>query len=586
MKPTKKNGHSYTLQLIPETCNLDITVVRTSLTTTSQTQAAFPPFVLSIPTKIDTGLYQLDITFKDSVLRITQMDLVLKNMTGPLLVPKTLVMSANLQEVAQYSSLMKGIFATATGVGFGSALIIGVSAVMWPLVNFQQFIIYLAFINVDYPPQVEIFLNLFDFIGLSFLPNPFASLKRQFHNDMQALTSDPDTTNRYQSPTKFAKYDVTSFFIETGSIHILINLFLLLIILFFKLSQKIIRIKRFMILQRLYIALRWNFMFRIFLESSIPLALSCFLQLRKFSFENAYITLSLLLAISSLVYIILMTNFIFEKLKHSDNDHLKQAKIRKLYHTLYENMALKSCVDKYYSMLILFRGLFLVFLISFFEGCPLCQIIPLILYNAGLVYVVFKKVSFESRSLNIINRFKETCVLVAEICVLCLTRQGESEDYYNKIGWAIVGVLGIVVIIEMVYTLYKTISGAKEFLKKLPETLRESDYLFQGSVLHRRLPMRKFRRPDQEVEQILKGLVSIGTQTNDRCLDAVNCERANTKDEASMSYATEEICLQTTKEQVITSVKVTPLKKILNDCMYVYIMAMHESENFIVYKRR
>ena len=565
MKQTNSNGHSYTLQLIPETCNLDIAVVRASLTTTSKTQAAFPPFTLSIPTKIDAGLYQLDIAFQASVLGITQMDLVLGSMTGPLLVPKTLVMSADLQKVAQYSSLMKGTFATATGAGLGSTLMIGASAVMWPLVNFQQFIIYLAFINVDYPPQVEIFLKLFDFIGLSFLPNPFAFLKRRFDNDMQVLTSDLNTANRYQSPAKFAKYDVTSFFIETGSIHILTNLSLLLTILFFRLLQKVIEIKRFMILQRLYTALRWNFMFRIFLESSIPLTLSCFLQLRKFSFENAYTTISVLLAVISLVYIVLMTNFILEKLKHKDTDYIKQIESRKLYHTLYENMALKSHVDKYYSMLILFRGMFLMFLISFFEGSPLCQIIPLILYDAGLVYVVFRKVSFESRSLNIINRLKETCVLAAEICVLCLTYQGRSEDYYNKLGWAIVGVLGIVVIIEMVYTLYKTISGAKEFLKKLPEILREASYLFQVRVLRRRLPVRKFRRSNQEVEQILKGpedKISIGTQTTDRYLSTLSFEGINIEDEATMSCVTGENRLRITGEKVVTFNRIPSIKNV------------------------
>jgi len=121
----------------------------------------------------------------------------------------------------------------------------------------------------------------------------------------------------------------------------------------------------------------------------------------------------------------------------------------------------------------MFRGILLVFLITFFQNIPTFQIVPLIIYNAALVYYTIKKVKFEDKKLDIIIKIKETLILFSEFGLFFLYIKVRSEDYYNIIGWLIVGLLFLAVGIELIYMLVLQIYDIKEIVNKFIKLCKE-----------------------------------------------------------------------------------------------------------------
>jgi len=121
-----------------------------------------------------------------------------------------------------------------------------------------------------------------------------------------------------------------------------------------------------------------------------------------------------------------------------------------------------------------------VCLVSFFEAVPLFQIVPLILFNISLVYYMFKQVPYEDNKLSKIVRIKEIFILCAELCIFCLLFGGNSQFYYDFIGYLVLGFLSTALAIEVIYmfalqiielrnlpkNLKKSLQNLKEFLKK------------------------------------------------------------------------------------------------------------------------
>ena len=124
-------------------------------------------------------------------------------------------------------------------------------------------------------------------------------------------------------------------------------------------------------------------------------------------------------------------------------------------------------------MVLMFRGILLVFLVTFFRNIPTLQIIPLILYNSALVYYLIKKVKFEDRKLDIIIKIKETLILFSEFGLFGIYIKVRSENYYNTIGWLIVGLLLLAVGIELIYMLVLQIYDIKEIVKKFIRLYKE-----------------------------------------------------------------------------------------------------------------
>ncbi len=224
--------------------------------------------------------------------------------------------------------------------------------------------------------------------------------------------------------------------------------------------------------------LRWNFLARSFLENGIPLSLAVFLQFRIMMFNNLYLILCCAFAIFSFILTVGAIGILFFVLKSKNNQQLKVSKIEEVYGTLYEGVVLTGDKTKYYNIIILLRGILVVALVSFFEAVPLFQIAPLILFNVSLVYYMFKQVPYEDKKLSKIVRIKEIFILCGELCIFCLLFGGQSQFYYDFIGYLVLGFLSSALAIEFIYMFALQIIE----LRNLPGNIKKSWHNLKGLI--------------------------------------------------------------------------------------------------------
>ena len=461
------NGHLYVIQLLPSSCDLDLATVQSNLHLTKESQTLPPSFSLQVSSKVQPNLYLVTLTFTSSVVLDTQLGLVLDNLKGVLFVPATLITSLELQKIADSAPLVGNALGGAQGVIAFSTTILGMSGFLWSSINFQQFVLYFKYLQISYPPQVDIFLSVFGYTSWTFLPNPLKPIIGRLSADINEIKGNPETSIIYQPPPKFVKDKIPTFFIETGTSILCLNIAALILIALFRLLRKCFALKRIRMLRFAYTSLRWNFILRLFLENGGPLALSTFLQFRKITFKNLYTSLSGALAMISVLYMCVMVQFIITILCKRSNKHLAKKKVMRIYGTLYGEVSLTSSGAKYYHLLIFFRTILITFLTAFLDSMPLIQVVPLIVYNSGLVYYLFTRKIFESFVANVISRLKEIIILSTEVCVFFLCFAYVEEKYFQIFGWMIVLNLCLATLIEVTYLIVTQIGGLIIMVKKM-----------------------------------------------------------------------------------------------------------------------
>ena len=320
-KPVGSSSHEYIVTLTPDSCDLSANMVKSSLIPTSEAKKNFPKF--SFETSYTSPhTYRVRVTFDDSVLQSANLDITLSHLSGFLAVPKTIAPSNLAKDLEKAAPVVTTTITTTMGTSFGATLAMGASTAMWSMLSFQQFIGYFIYLNIDYPPQLETFLSFFSFTDWDFLPNPIASLTESWKEDLSLDESSLEGESRYQLPLKFVKYEVLPFFIDNGGSLITINLLILIapFLLHHLRRIKVLKIDR--LLWKTEMNLRWNGIFRAFLENSIPLLFATLIQLKKASFDNIYVALSTFLAMIAFSYLTIMLHFVWDTLQAQTKNRL------------------------------------------------------------------------------------------------------------------------------------------------------------------------------------------------------------------------------------------------------------------------
>ncbi len=457
-------GHQYSMKL---SCDLDIKTVRRYIKITENIEGSVGDFTSEIA-KIGANQYFVNLVLADTVLEATTLDVKLSFLKGTMPVPKKFVPSPFLQEIAEMIPTAKAVF---TGSVSGSILVtvlMGATASLWSIISFQQFVSYFIYMNIEFPYQTELFLMLLQSSIWDLLPNPLSSVMGSLSESI--LKDDAEGVTIYDPPAKFVKYEMSSFFVENGGTIIAVNLLFPVILWLIIGLRKTKFLKENYLLEKIEGVLRWNFIARSFLENGIPLSLAIFLQFRIMLFNNSYLALCSAFAIFSFLLTIGFILALWIVLKNRNNQQLKKSNIEEVFGTLYEGVVLTGGSTKYYHLIILFRGILIVSLVSFFESVPLFQIAPLILFNICLVYYMFKQVSYDDPRLNKIVRLKEIFILCAELLIFCLLFGSQSRLYYDFIGFLVLGFLATGLAIEVIYMFALQIIA----LKNLPKNIKKS----------------------------------------------------------------------------------------------------------------
>ena len=206
-------GHQYNMRLIPSSCDLDLTIVKKHLKLIELIPGSVSPFTFEV-TKIGNNLYQINLILGKNILRLSKLDVKLSHLNGTIFIPKKIIPDPSLGELAESIPIVTTTVSGVIGASFIGTLALGATPSLWSIINFQQFVGYFIFLNIEYPYQVEIFLKMLQSSVWDNLPNPAASLMETLYENFLGNGVDSDLL----PPKKFVKYEMTSFFIGNGGL--------------------------------------------------------------------------------------------------------------------------------------------------------------------------------------------------------------------------------------------------------------------------------------------------------------------------------------------------------------------------------
>jgi len=454
-------GHRYKLTTLPTNCYMDVN---------TQTIALSPSFIYSI-TPINQKESFIDLILTDSILEETKLNITLNNtFSTTTFVPLSFTSSKAIEDfkdaIPAIQAVLMGIF----GASVIGMLALGAGAALWSIISAQQFIGYFLYMNIQYPPHLEVLLLLLDTSFWSFLPNPIMLVTESFSESV--FKSGAAFDYEFFPPKKFAKYAISAFFVENGGSILFLNVMSLILLWIVEFLKRFSQFKTNLILKNLKVILKWNFIARLFLENGMALCIAIFLQFTAMSFETTFFSICSILALFALFYFLAMFVFLFRILKKRDNDLLSMKLIGRIYGTLYEGIILNTSTAKYYYMMVFIRGMILGLVLVFMEDSPLLQILPLVFFNVGLIYYLFKYVKFKRKALNYIIRIKEIFILTGEIGIMFLNAKVKSYDYYSAFGWLTIVFLGSAIGMEGSYLVYLQITGIRQIYRNITNKLK------------------------------------------------------------------------------------------------------------------
>ena len=462
LKSTDK-GFQYIARLIPESCDLQENDVRQNLVTVSNNSQL--SFSLKVQ-KADKNVYILTLTLLDSLIDPCRLDFNLYGMTTTETVPNKFVLSPALEELIPYTSPTSIAITAALAASLGGTLALGATSMLWSLASFQQFVSYLRYLNVTFPPQIDLFFSFIEPRTWDFIPNPLNRLANKYYTELRELND--YNSQDYLPPPSFPNYeDDTSLFLPNGGQMITMGLSLVTILGAVLLLKKIRGLSENRILVYMKVYLRWNTIFRTFLQSIAPLSLAVFLQFRVFSFNHVYTIICGFLAIVSLIYLLIMSWTIIHTLWSRETSHLRLEFVEKQFGTLYEGINLTNAASKYYYIILMFRDILIILLITFAVAMPLLQVSCLVVFNIFIVYYLFKQPLFESKALIFINRANQIFTLMVEVLIFMLCVINRSRLYYEIVAWTIVALIVSVFTLEFFYIILLQLFEIKKVCKKL-----------------------------------------------------------------------------------------------------------------------
>ena len=461
-------GYEYSLKLSPSKCDLPAYYMEDMLNDNQDAIKYLVDFNFVV-TRTAAATYLLDLTLGASVLQETALNLNLTGLTGQVIVFTKLTASSLAQKLVTMAASAGTIVSVGTVTSLVSILALKSTASVWGFVGFQQLMNYLKYINVAYPFQIQMFFKLGGATEFGDLPNLIDTLTNSSYT---TLASNADLLQTQDPPYKFQSYDESSIFIKQGGSLILFNLLLLPLLILFYLLRTKTKIGQSKILTYIEGTLRWGFVLRSFLTSSLPFIVSIFLQLRTINFQEEYLTLSSSLAIFALVYFVIMTLFILFLICSTPAHKFKEKKIEKVYGTLVVNPEIESSSAKYYDIILLLRNVLFAAMLVFVEAIPLAQILSLVIFNVLFVFYIHKKIRFEHPKETRKTIITEALLIPIGVLISLLLVKNQSENYYEILGWVITGIIAVIFVNEIIFVIQVEIETIKKLWGKARKFLK------------------------------------------------------------------------------------------------------------------
>ena len=466
-----KSTSSY-LVTFPATLVDDIDVIAVTTVTLEGVDASVYNYTL---TKKSSTIYQIDFQYVQSIPSTTLKLVYFLNdspVTSNPLMGKwiatwtTKLMGYISESDREITVTINQVVATTmkvTSVGAGSFLLFGGNpALLWPLLTLFQAFYYLIFIDVNYPANLQLFLEVFNLGSLPFIPNPLDWFVKDI--DQYSLPS----------PARFNQFNLDGLFLNNAGNELLFLSMVIGAYLASKIAKKWVR--------RLPLHVRtvanktvewfeWSGILSSLIASYTDMAQAIFLQMKVLTFSSKIFTLSSVLAFVAQALVVLLPLLLFRIVKKYEKEpDLLDDK----FDALIGEYNAKKAAGRYFVPIWLLRRLAMCLCLVFLQGYPYVQINVLCLLMIVSIAHLWEYAPYGSKRDNICLTLMEILFGLIHIVIYILVYDDHNPTFSDnqrlKMGWAIIGISGVILMIYIVINLsdqIKEILKTIRFLKQL-----------------------------------------------------------------------------------------------------------------------
>jgi len=342
----------------------------------------------------------------------------------------------------------------------GSMMFAGANpAILWALINLLQAFYYLAFINVEYPANVEPFLKLFTMGNLIFIPNPIGWFFSNIDNES------------LDAPQRFLDNDVDGLFFQTAG-NMLLLWFVVFVsyltsFLFLRYTRNMPRILNVIAIKIVEI-FEWSGVFRTLITSYTQLTMTALLQMRVLTYSSSLFVFSSIFGIIFAALALVVPAITWLAIHKY---HQKTRIMERKFGTLTEGLQTDSTAHptiKYFSLFFLGRRFILALTLVFLHNYPYLEISVLLVSCIFWTLLLLKYCPYKERLDNIINISSEIVFTVIHIFIFLLIYADGSNWLSDQerltLGWGIVGGCGAILVVSLISSFIQQYSTLKKFL--------------------------------------------------------------------------------------------------------------------------
>lgn len=329
-------------------------------------------------------------------------------------------------------------------------------ALLWTLVSFLQIFYYLTFINVTYPVNVEIFLELFQVASLDFIPNP-----------IEKILSDVEK-NSVPVPGKYEVHEIEGLFLINSCPILMTWGVYFVFYLFAIIAKKCIpgdsnTLHKY--ISKVVEWYQWSGLLGILIAAYPDIVQSAFLQVRALSFSSRLFSISSVLSLIFTLFGIGMP-LLVSTIIYKNNNNLKQ--LTKKYEILVDKCNIKNTMPRYMSTIAVLRAMIVNGALVLLQDYPVVQVIFLLGPTLGIVLTfAIKRNVFASTLDNVVRILEEFffTVLYINIFILSLTEDKYTEEERLRVGWVIIGCCIAIFSIFLGCSLYENFITLRELIR-------------------------------------------------------------------------------------------------------------------------
>ena len=431
-------------------------------------------------TKQSTKVYQIDFEYTQNIAATT---LTLKyTLTGTPTTTNTLVgrwiaqittkymgyiSEADKEKVETINKVTTTTMKAATiGAGF-LAILGGNPALLWPLLNIFQAFYYLIFINVNYPTNVSMFLEIFSLGSLDFIPNP-----------LDWIVADIGDYS-LPAPEKYEDFEMSGLFLENAGNELLLLGVVFMAYLMSKIVKKWVRgvpMSLRALTNKVVRWFEWSGVLNSLTTSYTDLAQAIFLQLRVLRYSSRVFAISSVLAFVSLIFILLLPVITFLIIRRNE-DYPELLYIK--YEALAGEYDIKKKAGRYFVPILLIRRLVMILSLVFLQEYPYMQISILSILAVISIIHAIVYLPFSERKENICNGLTEVLFGCIHIVIYILIHDDHNPNFSDQqrlnMGWAIIVAFGIILIMSLGLSLIEQIKDVKRAIKLVKRLLSKPE---------------------------------------------------------------------------------------------------------------